>query len=217
MPTQQTLPRKFIIQMSGAPGSGKSTVAGLIGRSTGAVVIDHDRLRSALIAPEPNPDGVMRALPFEQAARLAYGLQWDLVRDLAQRQGHSVVVDSTCNFREVLDRGSSCAARSQHGHAYWYVECRVPVGDIDLLDRRLRAREHPMPSQRTAVDRPPRAAGCDADGDGGDGTGGEDQRVVFRKWMTDPCRPEEEDNVIILDSTAHPEKLRDQVLARILG
>ncbi|KAH8979347.1 P-loop containing nucleoside triphosphate hydrolase protein [Lactarius akahatsu] len=195
MSTQQTPPpRKFIIQMSGAPGSGKSTLASLLGSSTGAVVIDHDRLRSALTT-----------IPFDQAARFAYNIQWDLVQHFAQ-QGHNIVIDSTCNYPEVLDRGSKCAA--QHGCAYWYVECRAK--DINLLDRRLRARNS-LPSQRTAVDSPPQAhAAVAAAG------GGEDQRAVFRKWMEDPCRPAE-DKVIIVDSTGEPEQLRDQVLARMLG
>jgi len=196
MSTQQTPPppRKFIIQMSGAPGSGKSTLASLLGRSTGAVVINHDRLRSTLM---------VLTIPFDQAANLAYALQWGLIRHLAQ-QGHSVIIDSTCNYPEVLDSGSECAA--QHGHHYWYVECRA--GDIDLLDRRLRARD-PLPSQRTAVDCPPQAAV----------TGGAegDQRAVFQKWMTDPVRPQVEENVIVVDSTENPEMLRDRVLDRILG
>ncbi|KAI1818658.1 P-loop containing nucleoside triphosphate hydrolase protein [Poronia punctata] len=190
MSKQETQPpRKFIIQMSGAPGSGKSTLASLLGRSTGAVVIDHDQLRSAMLD-----------LPFDQAAKLAYRVQWSLVREMA-RQGHNVIIDSTCNYPEVLDRGTECAR--EHGYAYWYVECRAD--DIELLDSRLRARD-PLPSQRTAVDRPPQVAGVVGD-----------QRAVFRKWMTDPCRPQEDSAIIIVESTGEPKQLRDQVLAKILG
>ncbi|KAL8912155.1 MAG: hypothetical protein Q9171_002789 [Xanthocarpia ochracea] len=196
MSTQQTPPlRKFIIQMSGAPGSDKSTLASLLGSSTGAVVIDHDRLRSALII-----------IPFDQAARFAYNIQWNLVQHFAQ-QGHKIIIDSTCNYPEVLNRGSECAV--QHGCAYWYVECRAK--DMDLLDRRLRFRNS-LPSQRTVVDSPPQAAAAAAAAAGG----GEDQRALFRKWMEDPCRPEE-DKVIVVDSTGEPEQLRDRVLARMLG
>ena len=52
-------------------------------------------------------------------------------------QGRRLVVDSTCNFREVLE----------HGY-----ECRVE--DINVLEGRLGARG-PLPSQRTSVHRPP--------------------------------------------------------------
>jgi hypothetical protein len=162
------------------------------------VVIDHDRLRSALTT-----------IPFDQAARFAYNIQWDLVQHFAQ-QGHNIIIDSTCNYAEVLDRGSECAA--QHVCAYWYVECRAKAKDIDLLDRRLRARNS-LPSQRTAVDSPPQAAAAAA---AVAASGGEDQRAVFRKWMEDPCRPAE-DKVIVVDSTGEPGQLRDQVLARMLG
>lgn len=196
MSTQQTPPQphKFIIQMSGAPGSGKSTLAALLGHATGAVVIGHDQLRSAMLD---------LLLPFDQAAKLAYAAQWSLVRDLV-RQGHSVIVDSTCHYREVVDQGAGCAAEHE-GYAYWYVECRTdPDVDVEMLDGRLRARKA-LPSQRTGVDRPPRAAGG----------GGEDQRAVFRRWMEEPCRPEEEGVIITVESSGEPEKLKDQVLEKI--
>ncbi|KAM3509992.1 hypothetical protein MY11210_006097 [Beauveria gryllotalpidicola] len=65
MATQQT-PRKLFIQMSGAPDSGKSTVARLLGRAITGMVIDHDVLRSAFLKA---------SLPFDQAAKRAYDLQ----------------------------------------------------------------------------------------------------------------------------------------------
>ncbi len=39
----------FFVQMSGHPGSGKSTLARQIGKRTGAVIIDHDIVKSALL------------------------------------------------------------------------------------------------------------------------------------------------------------------------
>jgi predicted kinase len=131
------------IQMSGAPGSGKSTMAKLLQQSTGGLVIDHDVIRSTLL--EDND------LPFDQIAKIAYRLQWALAREMAQ-QRVNVIIDSTCNFQEVLDSGTAVA--EQHGFAYWYIECKVD--DIDLLDERLRMRT-PMKSQRTAVAKRPAA------------------------------------------------------------
>lgn len=91
---------KVLIQMSGAPGSGKSTMARLLRpclASAGAVVVDHDVLRSAFLAS---------GLDFAAAARHAYELQWTLAEDL-MRQGLSVIVDSTCNFPETLACGAA--------------------------------------------------------------------------------------------------------------
>lgn len=68
-------------------------------------------------------------------------------------RGPSVIVDSTCNYQEVVDQGSSLAARS--GDTYWYVECRVE--DINLLNERLQTRSA-MPSQCKAAECPPLAA-----------------------------------------------------------
>jgi predicted kinase len=192
MSTQQTSPKLFI-QMSGAPGSGKSTVARLLGPSIGGLVIDHDLLRSRLLDDK---------VPFYEAAKLAYGLQWALAKDFMD-QGYNVIIDSTCNFAEVLNQGSACA--KQHSHAYWYVECNVQ--DINLLDERLRTRV-PITSQRTGVDCPPPAAAAA-------GGARDNERALFRTWMKDPCRPK--DNAVIVESTGDPKLLRDEILKRIVS
>ncbi|KAG9257701.1 P-loop containing nucleoside triphosphate hydrolase protein [Emericellopsis atlantica] len=192
MSTQQMLPKLFI-QMSGAPGSGKSTTARLLRNSIDGVVIDHDILRSTMLES---------AVGFDQAAKLAYDLQWALAQDI-MRQGLSVIIDSTCNFQEVLDKGSVYA--KQHGYAYWYVECKVE--DIDELDRRLRTRDR-MASQRSSVDQPPAAAVAARGGE-------ENPRARFKKWIESPCRPK--DNVIIVDSTGDMDTLQDCILKQIVG
>lgn len=92
MSTQQT-PQKLFIHMSGAPSSSKSMIARLLRHSIGGVVIDHDVLRSNMLDLK---------IPFEEAAKLAYGLQWKLARNLME-QGLSIIIDSTCNFQEVLN------------------------------------------------------------------------------------------------------------------
>ena len=156
------------------------------------VIIDHDVLRSSLIE--------LAIIPFDQAAKQAYLLQWSLAQDI-MKQGLNVIIDSTCNYQEVLDKGSQLA--TQHGYAYWYVECKVR--DINLLDQRLRNRE-PMASQRAAVDCPPAAAqGVRV---------GEDYHALFARWIENPRRPK--DHVIAVDSTGDPKILCDEILAKIL-
>lgn len=193
MSMDRTCPKLFI-QMSGAPGSGKSTIARLLGQFIGGVVIDHDVLRSTLLESD---------LQFGPAARHAYELQWALAQDV-MKQGLSVIIDSTCNFQVVLDRGTELA--KEHGYNYWYVECQVR--DIDLLDRRLRSRDS-MTSQRTGVDFAP-AAAVVANGIGES----EDAREIFKRWIENPCRPKE-NNIVIVDSTGNPEMLRDHILKMI--
>jgi predicted kinase len=191
---RQQLTQKLFIQMSGAPGSGKSTVSRLLRRSIGdTVVIDHDVLRSSLL--ESN-------VPFKQAAEQAYQLQWKLAQDFIG-QGFNIIVDSTCNLQMVLDQGLTLA--KDHGYTFWYVECKVR--DIDLLDHRLRSRR-PMTSQRTSVYCPPAAAQSGIVTD-------EDCRALFEKWIEDPCSPT--NNVIVVDTTGNAETVRDHILETIVG
>ena len=182
--------RKLFIQMSGAPGSGKSTLARLLAHSVDGVILNHDILRSTVLG---------HRIPFDEAAKLAYGLGWALAEEMI-KQGRSVIIDSTCNYQEVVDRGSAMAR--QYGYDYWYVECKVD--NINLLDERLCTRV-PLRSQRRGVDSPP------PDANGAVHT--EDSRAVFNRWIKGPCRPV--DNAISVDSTRRPEECRDYALRRM--
>ncbi|KAK5994472.1 hypothetical protein PT974_04947 [Cladobotryum mycophilum] len=183
--------------MSGAPGSGKSTTAELLRPSiVGAVVIDHDIIRSTILIE----DGIS----FDQAASIAYRLQWALAEAMV-KQELSVIVDSICNYQEILDTGIKLA--ETYNCDYWYIECRAHVHDMDLLDERLRKRV-PLRSQRTGVDQPP----LDARGT----RHVEDSRATFTKWIEHPCRPDDNRvNVIVVDSAGNSEENRDYILKQI--
>ncbi|KAM5359199.1 hypothetical protein ACJZ2D_014661 [Fusarium nematophilum] len=187
-------PCRLFIHMSGAPGSGKSMMARLLRQSIGGLVIDHDVFRSALL--EYND------VAFDEVAKRAYNLQWLLAED-AMKQGLNIIIDSTCNFQEVLDQGSALAEK--YDFTYWYVECKVE--DIDLLDNRLRSRDSIKKSQRTGVDCPP-AAACHA-------RAGEDSRALFKNWIENPCRPKH--NAIVVDSMGNLEIHRDHILKQVVG
>ena len=128
------------IQMSGAPGAGKTTIAHGVAKALGAVVIDHDITKSALLAAD---------VPVALAGRASYQVLNALAGHLLQ-QGHSVIFDSPCFYTELLHRGQTLAA--DYGADYRYIACVLQ--DLDELDRRLQTRVR-QPSQVAGVYTPP--------------------------------------------------------------
>lgn len=122
----------MLLQMSGVPGSGKSTLARAIGAHRGWVVVDTDVLKSSLLT---------RNVPFPRAGRLAYTAALALAGDLLA-QGHGVVVDSPCRYRELLEGGQEAARRA--GVPHRFVE--LWADDVAVLLERLEERT-PLPSQ----------------------------------------------------------------------
>jgi predicted kinase len=187
-------PRKLIIQMSGAPGSGKSTIANQLARRIDGVVINHDLLKSFFLDT---------GTPFDQSAKLAYDLDWVLAEDLL-KQGRSVIIDSVCNYGELLDKGAAVA--KEYGCDYRIVQCKV--ADMELLDQRLRGRVA-MRSQRTGVDQPPPDAVVDVGGLS------EDQRKVFKEKFVNSVLPIAS-GVIVVDSSKSPEESVEYILKQLV-
>ena len=118
--------QQFLLQMAGMPGSGKSALARLIGRSTKAVMIDKDVLKTA-------------ALEAGAEEELAGGLAYDVFFALADHlvgQGWSVVLDSPSFWETIPKRGGEIAAKRHV--PYFFIEC--VCDDKDELARRLRER-----------------------------------------------------------------------------
>ena len=124
------------IQMSGAPGSGKTTIATAIAKEIGAVVIDHDVTKTALLDAD---------VPIGISGRASYEVLGAIAQHLLN-QGHSVIHDSPCAYEVLLERGQRVA--EEVGAAYRYIEC--VVSDVNELDRRLRTRIS-LRSQRRGV------------------------------------------------------------------
>lgn len=129
----------FFLQMSGVPGAGKSTLARAISKRTGAVVIDHDVVKSALL------DSWESELDPSVAGKVAYDIEWALV-DFHLSQGHSVILDSPCLYTVMVEKGTAVAKK--YNVDYKYVECCIE--DFQAVDLRLQTRSR-MRSQNSHV------------------------------------------------------------------
>ncbi|KAF2666596.1 hypothetical protein BT63DRAFT_427037 [Microthyrium microscopicum] len=177
---QCTPTRKLLIQLSGPPGSGKSTLATHLSRALPAIIVNHDTLKTFFLSTSHD---------WTNATQLTYELQWVLARDFLT-QNHSVIMDSTCNYPRVRDTGIALAA--EHDALYVYVECRVSLDDLELLDERIKQRDG-MRSQRRGVWEPPVDAERDSIGE-------EEGKELFRRWIEEPCRPEDERRTVVVET-----------------
>ena len=117
----------FLLQMAGVPGSGKSALARLIGASTGAVVLDKDVLKSAILDAGVEND--------PHAGGIAYETMFALAEHLLG-QDRAVVMDSPSFYESIPTKGAAIAARRHV--PYDFIECVCP--DEAELRRRLRER-----------------------------------------------------------------------------
>ncbi|WP_214836149.1 AAA family ATPase [Exiguobacterium sp. s36] len=129
----------FYLQMSGFPGSGKSTLSREIARRLDAVIVDHDVTKTALLEST-----AQHSLDPELAGRVAYNLDWALV-EFHLSLGRNVILDSPCLYGVMIDRGLAMTANS--GATYRCVECLVD--DVDEINRRLRERERKLSQIRS--------------------------------------------------------------------
>lgn len=130
----------FLLQMSGVPGSGKSTVAAHVVDAFGAVAVDYDVIKSAVLDA---------GFDLASSAKAAYEVMYAQARHVLA-QGHPVIMDSPCFWPRIVTEGMEIAR--QHDASYRYIECQVR--DLNVLDERLRQRRR-LRSHRRGVDYPP--------------------------------------------------------------
>ncbi|GAA0349565.1 AAA family ATPase [Bacillus horti] len=126
----------FFLQMSGFPGSGKSTLSREIAKRTGALIIDHDITKSAMIKSL----GSMK-LDSKDLGKVSYEVDWAYI-EFYLSQGYDVILDSPCLYSEMIEKGLYLSRKYQA--RYKYVECYL--NDYSEISYRLRNRSR-MASQ----------------------------------------------------------------------
>ncbi|WP_058763466.1 AAA family ATPase [Exiguobacterium chiriqhucha] len=129
----------FFLQMSGFPGSGKSTLSREIARRLDAVIVDHDVTKTALLESTSQ-----HPLDAALAGKIAYDLDWAIV-EFQLSLARNVILDSPCLYDMMIERGLTITANS--GATYRYIECLVD--DVDVINRRLRERDRKLSQIRS--------------------------------------------------------------------
>ncbi len=116
----------YFVQMSGLPGSGKSTIARELAPHIGAIVLDHDDTKTTILESGVSPS---------QAGAASYEVIKKISMQLIS-EGFSVIIDSPCLYKELLEHGQNAARLS--GAEFRFIECVVP--ELAELGKRLRSR-----------------------------------------------------------------------------
>ena len=124
----------FFVQMSGFPGSGKSTLSRQIAERTGAIMIDHDIVKTALLQSIEEIQ-----IDSKLTGKISYNIDWSLI-EFHLSQGQNVVFDSPCLYQEMVDKG--IALSKKYDAKYKYVECYLD--DFQEINFRLKSRERMM-------------------------------------------------------------------------
>ncbi len=177
----------MLIQMAGAPGTGKSTLARALAPRLGAMIIDLDVLKTAAL------DG---------------GASWDVAGATSYEGIYAltehnlplvpVIVDAPSYYEQIPRRLRAIAETHQQPHLF--VECICT--DPELIDQRLRSRKK-LRSQLPSLDGLPPDAPPFTDADG------HPQPIHDRQTLRPP------DGIITVDTTPGSPVDIDQLLVRI--
>ena len=179
----------YFIQMSGVPGTGKSTLARAIAPHWNAIVLDHDDTRSVIMATSIAND-------------LAGQASYNVIKALARRYvsgDQTVIIDSPCLHIDLLRYGQTLA--QEFKIPYRYIEC--PVDDLNVLNARLEGRLR-KPSQIRSLNEPLQVRGEGPP---------RDAHEVFAEWDRDMQRPD--GTFLITDSTRSIARCIDEAVTSV--
>jgi predicted kinase len=128
----------LIVQMHGEPGSGKSTLARALAPHIGAVTLDKDVIKAALLE-----SGIAE----RDAATAAYEAYFSLARSFVEA-GHALILDNPVFWPRVEAQWLALAAIA--GSPAILIECVCP--DTEELRRRLAARSALASQPRDPLD-----------------------------------------------------------------
>ncbi|RHH68066.1 MULTISPECIES: AAA family ATPase [Vagococcus] len=120
----------IFIQMSGVPGSGKSTLSKSISEYLDVVVVDHDVTKTSLMGMGNNQ------LSSLDIGKVSYDIDWLLIEMLLS-QNKNVIFDSPCLYDEIIEKGM--ALSEKYRATYKYVECKNM--DFNDIMQRLKSRK----------------------------------------------------------------------------
>jgi predicted kinase len=178
-------PAKFLLQLAGAPASGKSQLAAAISRRlAGVIVVNSDVVKSTLLDAE---------IEWKLAGPAAYQTLFALADEFLG-QGYSVILDSPSHYAYIPENGERIARK--HGYPYRFLE--LVCDDLEELRRRM-AQRTPRRSQMPDLDTPPLGSGASFTGA---------TRTGAHKWQTHGPA----DGHVRLDATEPFEKYLQQAL-----
>lgn len=136
--------RRFLLQLAGPPGIGKSTLARGIARVADAQVIDRDVIKSALL------EG---GIDVDDAGRVSFDVMFALAADILLESKGGVILDTTSHYASVPERVAALAHNA--GVPFLFLEC--VLDDLAELERRLVSRPR-RASQSGLFDQTPRGS-----------------------------------------------------------
>jgi predicted kinase len=175
-----------LVQLSGVPGAGKSTLARGLAQRRGMVVLDTDVVKSSLIGSR---------IPVGEAGGPAYAAVLALATDLLA-QGHEVVIDSPCRYPELVAEGQRVATHAGLPYALVELWAADPARLLGRLDDRV-----PRASQVASATEPVPGTGWES------GT----PEDTLRGWQEQLVRPDV--GWLRVDAFAPPETTLSEVLA----
>jgi predicted kinase len=121
-----------LVVMAGLPGSGKSTIAEIVGNRLGYAVLSVDPIESAILSAGIDSD---------QPTGLAAYLVAEAIADAALANGQSIIVDAVNAVDPARQQWLTLARK--HGDTLRFVE--VVCSDPELHRERLESRERNLP------------------------------------------------------------------------